>query len=173
MDYFLNWYINLIKKAEAKIYQLEEHYGLKKHCYKGCDDCCYQQIDLYPYELFSINHYLKRKNISHLVKSNISPPTTENKYQYYLQRSPCIFLHQGACLVHEVRPISCLNYFSLRECSPINKLIHPNINYSYHEVEDFITTQVAFFMKENTTRYLEDFYESSIIKLVDYIKYFE
>lgn len=170
MNQFNQWYSSQLREAQHMVAELDEYHKRKPHCHKGCDDCCHQFIQIYPYEAYNILYYLSstgqlETTLQKLQQISISIP--DDHFEYYLEQIPCIFLKNKQCQIHPVRPISCLNYYSTQSCSPLNKIFIPDHNYRYEIIEAYITEQVADYMKGTPERYPAFFYVSQPTSLTE------
>ncbi len=85
-------------------------------CRNGCSYCCYSHIAVMPVEallIFSfITNHFKEMEQSHLkqkietVHRLTQNKTIEERFEIK-EKTPCIFLKDGSCRIHPVRPLIC------------------------------------------------------------------
>ncbi|GAB6097846.1 hypothetical protein JCM14469_41000 [Desulfatiferula olefinivorans] len=115
---------NLYRYGERLTRSIEDEKGItdKIACKKGCSHCCYAQVSLTPPEAFLIiqfirEHYSLRKKdqLAKRVSRNIrmtKDKSLDERIEVWHQ-TPCIFLEEGICAIHDVRPFICRAWHSL------------------------------------------------------------
>jgi Fe-S-cluster containining protein len=96
----------VVDKGIIEALKIEAKKGKHLACKKGCSQCCktHETIPVYPLELVGISWFIIEKSVNPLreaMKYNLSK---------HNDNSPCPFLIDGACSVHQVRPISCRQF---------------------------------------------------------------
>ena len=108
-------------------------------CQKGCTACCTQSVTMKSLEGKNILGFLKAEGrekglpelLGHRVKANKGVTLTTNQYaRACLEHReiaddalggwnfvPCVFLHENACSIYEVRPFGCRSFGSFETCS--------------------------------------------------------
>lgn len=131
-------YKNILQSFVNKIDALEKNFGTPCCCTKGCDACCYgnmitityqeaQIIKKYMYsnaftniqrELI-ISRIIEQSAIIHGAGIYADTVTAANhkgeelsalRKKYYELKLPCVFLHNGKCMVYAVRPLDCFAF---------------------------------------------------------------
>ncbi|MCC6912553.1 MAG: YkgJ family cysteine cluster protein [Rhodospirillaceae bacterium] len=99
--------------------------GVKKEiaCRKGCTYCCYQNVGVTAIEAIAIASGIM------LLKPHLAPRIAAEVDQIQgmtdgaraAQRKPCVFLSDGLCSIHDIRPLACRAYFSLnlKDCEEV------------------------------------------------------
>jgi Fe-S-cluster containining protein len=124
---------NLYRYGEKLTRSIEDEKGItdKIACKKGCSHCCYAQVSLTPPEAFFIvqfireNYSLRKKDqLVKRVSKNIrltKDKSLDERVEVWHQ-TPCIFLEDGICSIHEVRPFICRAWHSLSAEQCLNAL---------------------------------------------------
>ncbi len=103
---------HIVDKGIAKAIGEEKKKGRALACGKGCSTCCatHQDIPIYPLELIGIAWYAADR-ISGEIRDVLKKQLSEFK-----KGSPCPFLVDGACAIHQLRPMACrqFNVFNKR-----------------------------------------------------------
>ena len=100
----------IVDSGIVEAIKIEAKKGKQLACTKGCSHCCktHKTIPVYPLELVGISWFVTEKILNPLRK--------KIKYNLlnYNDKSPCNFLIDGTCSIHQMRPISCrqFNVFS-------------------------------------------------------------
>lgn len=85
-------------------------------CKKGCDFCCFNQIELTPPEALLLGHYVAQnfspQERSLLLKRvarslNLRSGKSKSEIARMRQELPCPLLRAGSCRVYPVRPLLC------------------------------------------------------------------
>jgi len=109
--------------------------GEKVSCTKGCDACCRQMVPIAPAEAFGLAAYLDRlpggEVVGFLERFDQAVETLEEKglleklrrrhklsegemkevdRAYFAAGIACPFLVEGACAIHEIRPLVCREF---------------------------------------------------------------
>lgn len=97
---------HLIDEGIAAAIGTEKQKGRKPACTKGCSSCCktHETIPVYPLELVGITWYVTEK-ITGTKRAILREQLRDHK-----ENGSCPFLVDGACSIHEVRPISCRQF---------------------------------------------------------------
>lgn len=91
-------------------------------CARGCFHCCFNQVSLTPPEALYLGlHILERftpdqlaetgRRVAHLLP--LIKGRTHRELGDIRHLTPCIFLLDGACAVHEARPLACRGWNSV------------------------------------------------------------
>ena len=101
-------------------------YRQQAFCKAGCSFCCTSMgnIDILTLEgLFILEHIgSKPEEFQAALKKRISGNTTLKENG---QKPPCPFLHENnTCQIYAVRPFSCRQLYSVRECGSSGPLAH-------------------------------------------------
>lgn len=120
--------IHIIKKllefGESIIDKTELGGNIRKNikCSKGCYYCCYAQVSVTPPEAILIGTFLnenyslsKTDQLLKKIKNNISlteGKSLEERISIW-EKTPCIFLADNECSIHDVRPFICREWHSL------------------------------------------------------------
>lgn len=126
------WLSKEIEEVEKQINLLEEEFGLKCTCEKGCAACCRQLIALSMSECLAIKPYIEnlpkdeRENLKKRILeqcdilgehgiTNKAINTIRNEKllqeQYFKLGMPCVFLdEENNCQIYKVRPSLCWSY---------------------------------------------------------------
>ncbi|MDL1972909.1 MAG: hypothetical protein LWW78_06665 [Deltaproteobacteria bacterium] len=143
--------IDLKLKLLEAIYKFYDEYakGYFSVCVPGCCKCCTTSVLTTTLECFYIISYLRSQGKLSLIKrlSGLSekgylrPTITTNERAYkclnrivpeegddnYLVE-PCPFLHEGKCLIYQVRPFGCRSFFSEVRCEDsLEAIINPKL----------------------------------------------
>jgi len=94
-------YQRLLAKVNEFCSGIIKKYGKEIKCSLGCIDCCQQNLSLFPVEFFFLQQGFK-----------LLPPREKTLIQnrivnYVPEKSSCILLEKGICLLYEYRPIIC------------------------------------------------------------------
>lgn len=94
-DIFVN-YRKLLTRVDDFSSRFIRMYQEQIVCQHGCTDCCRQDLHLLPVEF----HYLKQ-GFTRLpeAEKNITEGSSQDTY--------CTLLHEGSCLLYDLRPIIC------------------------------------------------------------------
>jgi hypothetical protein len=117
----------------AKLRELYERYEetvepFKRQavCRRGCTSCCtvVGNVDVVTLEGLIIRERIE--GMSPDIRAGIEKRLTENKMRYEQRlQSDCAFLDpDGACMIYDVRPFSCRQLYSVRECAGNGPTIH-------------------------------------------------
>ncbi|MEB4591334.1 YkgJ family cysteine cluster protein [Candidatus Thiothrix sp. Deng01] len=103
-------------------------------CKSGCHYCCYEQVNVTPPEVFTIETYIKnhwpddrQRSLRKRLQSAAAKAQNLGQNTYYKARIACPLLNaQGMCSIYEVRPLMCRAYNSLdlKRCERAAKLAH-------------------------------------------------
>jgi Fe-S-cluster containining protein len=97
-------------------------------CKKGCSWCCHQRVSVNVPELIRIVAYLRAKldpaqfmELGDRIRATASRTRGLSREERFHPSYPCPLLSDGACLVHEVRPMVCrgANSFDARACERV------------------------------------------------------
>ncbi len=103
---------HIVDKGIAKAIGEEKKKGRKLACGKGCSACCatHQDIPIYPLELAGIIWYASEK------MSGEKRDVLKKQLSEFQKGSSCPFLVDGACAIHQLRPLACrqFNVFNKR-----------------------------------------------------------
>ncbi|MBC8210085.1 MAG: YkgJ family cysteine cluster protein [Gammaproteobacteria bacterium] len=112
-EVLLDWGQNL----SDDIYKQTIKLGFNNGCIKGCSYCCYQNVQITPFEAISISAWIARnldkKSIELIYErsTNIHSINANEKsdYQRWSLREPCpcLDLKTNKCLIYEARPLNC------------------------------------------------------------------
>lgn len=84
-------------------------------CTKGCNYCCHQSVGAMIVEAIAIAIVIAELH-PHLTAQVLAQATLIEGLSYSehaRKRIPCVFLKDGLCRIHDVRPIVCRSYYSL------------------------------------------------------------
>ncbi len=86
--------------------ELMRRKGHRLACAKGCSHCCvtHRSIPAYPLELVGITWYVVEK-LSEPVRSRL-----QARLQAHQKGDPCVFLLDGICSIHPMRPMACRQF---------------------------------------------------------------
>ncbi len=115
---------NLYSFGESIVERTETKGNLTKNikCSKGCSYCCYAQVSVTPPEAIFIGNYLNENyslsqtdQLLKHIRHNISLTDGKSLEERVLvwEQTPCIFLFDGVCSIHPVRPFICRAWHSL------------------------------------------------------------
>ncbi len=118
------------KKKLKEIYERFESDAqeYKQHaiCKIGCTYCCADvgNVDINTLEGLVIQEWIKR--LPHPLKGQIQKKLAENKRDKEKQNiAPCPLLNEdGTCLIYDIRPFSCRQLYSIRECRGHGPTVH-------------------------------------------------
>ena len=118
------------KKKLKEIYERFESDAqeYKQHaiCKIGCTYCCSDvgNVDINTLEGLVIQEWIKR--LPHSLKGQIQKKLAENKRDKEEQNIvPCPLLNEdGTCLIYDIRPFSCRQLYSIRECRGHGPTVH-------------------------------------------------
>ena len=139
-------------------------------CQKGCAACCTQSVTMTSLEGKNILDFLKAEGrekglpelLGHRVKANKGVTLTTNQYaRACLEHReiaddalggwnfvPCVFLHENACSIYEVRPFGCRSFGSFETCSENSGAemapIHLTVNTVFSQVIEHICSDGGF-----------------------------
>lgn len=95
-------------------------------CRRGCISCCtvVGNVDIVTLEGMSIRE--KISGLPPVLRKEIREKLAENRSRYEQQmRSDCAFLDgEGACMIYDIRPFSCRQLYSLRQCDGSGPTVH-------------------------------------------------
>ena len=95
-------------------------------CRKGCAFCCihFGHVDVITLEGLVIQDWID--NLDAAAKTNIQKKILKNMKMKRKQRiTPCPFLtDDNMCLIYDIRPFSCRQLYSIRECSAKGPTVH-------------------------------------------------
>ncbi|MFC1859795.1 YkgJ family cysteine cluster protein [Thermodesulfobacteriota bacterium] len=121
-----------LKAKEKKLKEIYERFEKSASEYKkdaickiGCGYCCTAgSIDITTLEGLVIRAQIK--GFSKPLKSRIKKKLAQNKHEKESQKiAQCPFLKEDqTCLIYEVRPFSCRQLYSVRECRDRGPTIH-------------------------------------------------
>lgn len=94
-------YLQLLKKVDATVAELEKRHNDHLRCSTGCDDCCQQELNVCPVELAFI-----ARTIEGMTKE-LQAQIERRLGSYDEADGDCPLLLQGRCLVYEARPLIC------------------------------------------------------------------
>ncbi len=116
---FLSDYNSLYQK------QYSEH-SEQIYCQQGCNNCCYQPIELSTIEFNLINEYINNNNITPnkeflpkqrdiINKTSLGQLVKNWRLELKKDEQACPFVSKddGHCTIHPVRPLSCRNFFGI------------------------------------------------------------
>ncbi len=98
---------------------------LKKEiaCRKGCTFCCYQNVGVTIIEAIAISSgiMLLKPHLAARVASQADQVKGMTDGERAKKRMPCVFLADGLCSIHDIRPLACRAYFSLnlKDCEEV------------------------------------------------------
>lgn len=116
-------------KGIAEGVRLMENRGNRLACAKGCSACCltHRSIPVYPLELVGISWYATEK-----IKGPLREALKKRLWGHQ-KGEPCIFLINGACSIHLMRPMAC------RQFNVFNKVCEAEEDAYYTRREDVLT----------------------------------
>ncbi len=97
-------------------------------CQKGCSWCCYQRVSVSAPEAIRIVLYLRSKlapaefeAVAERIRGTAAKTRGMTREERFHPSLPCPLLSDGACSVHEVRPLVCrgMNSFDARACERV------------------------------------------------------
>jgi Fe-S-cluster containining protein len=96
----------IVDKGIVHAIGAEKKTGRKLACAKGCSSCCrtHKDIPVYPLELVGITWYVTEKI------TGIAREALRKQLEGYKKHDPCPFLIEGACSVHQMRPMACRQF---------------------------------------------------------------
>ena len=97
-DIFLE-YRKLLEKVDAFSSYLNRKYSNRIFCRGGCSDCCQQNLTLLPVEIQFLRQGFYRL-----------PGQTKESIKKIRSDSWCMLLHNGECLLYELRPVICRSH---------------------------------------------------------------
>jgi len=116
-------------KGIAEGIRLMEKRGNRLACAKGCSACCitHRSIPAYPIELVGITWYATEKLMGPLRGE------LKKRLRAHQKGDPCLFLINGACSIHRMRPMAC------RQFNVFNKVCDAGEDAYYTRREDVLT----------------------------------
>ncbi|MGE3476394.1 MAG: YkgJ family cysteine cluster protein [Rhodospirillaceae bacterium] len=99
--------------------------GVKKEiaCRKGCTYCCYQNVGVTAIEAIAIASgiMLLKPHLAPRIAAEVDQIKGMTDRARAAQRKPCVFLADGLCSIHDIRPLACRAYFSLnlKDCEEV------------------------------------------------------
>lgn len=152
-------YENALVKYDKEIDKLDSLKNRKCVCYKGCSHCCHQLIIITDFEKEVLRYAIStlfRKDRDKLLKKTreqteamlqnsiindiITPSLTENEQQaiqrkFFELNLECPFLKDNACMIHKLRPISCLTYRNYGNPNECKETINVSEAYTFNNIE--------------------------------------
>ena len=124
--------MDIIAKKE-RLNEIYDEYEKKVHvfkihaiCRKGCAFCCthFGNVDVITLEGLIIHDWIE--NLDHAKKADIQEKILKNMKMKKKQRiTSCPFLtDDNTCLIYDIRPFSCRQLYSIRECSGKGPTVH-------------------------------------------------
>ena len=152
---------NLYSFGESIVERTETKGNLTKHikCSKGCSYCCYAQVSVTPPEAIYIGRYIKENyslsqtdQLLRRIKHNMSMTngkSLEERVKVW-EQTPCIFLFDGICNIHPVRPFICRAWHSLsvEQCKDAFDSRNENAEIDSYPYRNFILGTIRDGMSE-------------------------
>lgn len=89
-------------------------------CKAGCTYCCNLSVSVQPYEIFLINSFIttsfsktKKQDLLSALNDHKTRLSQLPKQEHLTLNITCPLLSGGCCMIYQVRPFSCRNYYSL------------------------------------------------------------
>lgn len=115
-----------LREIYSRYEEAAEEFKRQAACRKGCTSCCtvVGNVDIVTLEGMIIRE--KITGMPPAVREDIRKRLAENRSRYEQQmRSDCAFLDgDGACIIYDIRPFSCRQLYSVRECDGGGPMIH-------------------------------------------------
>ena len=113
-------------KAYERFESITAPYRQQAYCREGCGFCCtfMGNIDILTLEGLIILELLRSQpeEYQSLLKKKIAENKTLKENS---QKPPCPFLQENStCLIYGIRPFSCRQLYSVRECSESGPMAH-------------------------------------------------
>lgn len=122
-----------LEAKKGKLEKIYEQFEIEVHEYKknaickpGCAFCCTEVGDV---DITTLEGLIIRERVSHFPKSlktRIRKKSNQNKAEKEKGNiSSCPFLKgDNTCLIYDIRPFSCRQLYSIRECQEVGATIH-------------------------------------------------
>jgi len=126
----------IARKKLLKIYQLHSQWAVAFEfaCRKGCSTCCTRSVSTTTLEAELIHEHIGSEKPELLPLLDILPDSalnqkTTNQFaasclreemteeEEHWDMSPCVFLHDGCCLIYHARPFICRSFGSRIICN--------------------------------------------------------
>ena len=101
MTALLDRYRELVAKVDEFWNRAHDAQPHHYRCREGCDDCCRQQLTVFPVEAVAIRAHLEALGPSR--RDNLA----ERARALDPGRESCVFLTDGRCDIYPVRPLIC------------------------------------------------------------------